>query len=111
MHRVLTAATSLALTAFVPGIVAAQPATERDFWWHPAFGWGQMMFGGLMMIVFWGGIILLIVLLVRWIGPASSDGREGTSRRSRPLEILQERFARGEIDKQEYEERRKILEQ
>jgi len=63
-----------------------------------------------MMMAFWNGIIVLIVFLVRWLGDRSGSGRESrpTSHRS-PHEILQERFARGEIDKEEYEERRKVL--
>lgn len=90
--------------------VFAQPYGDRDVWWHPGWGWGHMIFGGLMMIVFWGGIIVLIVLLVRWLGGASGHGHESKPPSYRtPVEILQERFARGEIDKDEYEERRKLL--
>jgi putative membrane protein len=84
----------------------AQPAVERDWMWHPAWGWGHMMFGGLMMIVFWGSLIVLMVLLVRWLGGA---GDSAPRSRGSALQILQERFARGEIDKEEYEERRRIL--
>jgi putative membrane protein len=58
-----------------------------------------------MMIVFWGSLIVLVVLLVRWL----SGGGGALQSRSSALQILQERFARGEIDKEEYEERRKIL--
>ena len=78
------------------------------------YGWGHMFFGGLMMIVFWGGVIALVVLLVRWLSRSDTLGRNetptsGSSKRPTPLEILQERYARGEIDKQEYEERSKDL--
>jgi len=85
--------------------VWAQGPADRDWMWHPAWGWGHMMFGGLMMIVFWGSLIVLVVLLVRWL----SGGGGALQSRSSALQILQERFARGEIDKEEYEERRKIL--
>lgn len=90
--------------------VFAQAYGDRDVWWHPGWGGGHMIFGGLMMIAFWGGIIVLIVFLVRWLGDRIGSGRESrpTPHRS-PHEILQERFARGEIDKEEYEERRKVL--
>ena len=74
-----------------------------------SWGWGPMMFGGVMMIVFWGGIILLIVLLVRWIGGSSQSGGLNAPPQAMPLDILKERFAKGEIDKKEYEERRKVL--
>jgi putative membrane protein len=68
-----------------------------------------MMFGGVMMIVFWGGIILLVVLLVRWIGGSSQSGSPNARPRVTPLDILKERFAKGEIDKKEYDERKKAL--
>ena len=109
MARILAIATSVLLTAFWSTAVLAQSATDRDFWWHPGWGYGHMFFGGLMMIAFWGGIILLIVLLVRSIAATDGGGRGNTPARPTPLEILQERFAKGVIDKQEYEERRKLL--
>ncbi len=68
-----------------------------------------MMFGGVMMIIFWGGIILAIVLLVRWLGAGGSPNSSGNSARMTPLDILKERYAKGEIDKKEYDERKKVL--
>lgn len=83
---------------------AAAQTSEGAYWYmHP--GWGHMMgwglFGGLGMLLFWVAIIVLLVLLLR--------GRPPAQTRPDPLDILKERFARGEIDKEEYEERRKIL--
>ena len=74
------------------------------------WGWGHMIFGPLTMLVFWGGLIVLIVVAVRWLGAGSSHSGQapGTSQKS-ALVILEERFARGEIDKEEYEERRRVL--
>lgn len=108
MFRMLAPAMPMLLAVFWGTPALAQFSTDRD-WWHPAWGWGHMMFGGVMMIVFWGGIILLVVLLVRWAGGSGDVGRFGAHSRHTPLEILKERFAKGEIDKQEYEERRKLL--
>ncbi len=89
--------------------VYAQGAGEPRFWHHGwDWGWGHMLFGGLMMLVFWGGIILLIVLGVRWLG-RGPEGHAGPRTRPTPLEILEERFARGEIDKEEFEERKRLL--
>ena len=68
-----------------------------------------MFFGSLMMLLFWGGIILLIVLAVRWFGSGPSHGKAPVDSRNKALDILQERFARGEIDKEDYEERRGLL--
>lgn len=69
-------------------------------WDHPMM-WG----GGWMMPLFWGGVIALVVFLLRRSG-GSSD------RSSRdPLDLLRERFARGEIDEAEYRTRRQVLEE
>lgn len=71
------------------------------------YGWGHMLFGGLMMVLFWGLIIALVVSFVR--GQTRSEDEAVFQPRPTPLEFLQERYAKGEIDKQEYEERRKDL--
>ena len=59
--------------------------------------------GWLMMIVFWVAVIGFIVWLVREAG--NSKTREGRS----ALEVLKERYAKGEIDKKEFEEKKKDL--
>lgn len=77
--------------------------------WHG--GWG--MFFGPFFMIFWLAVaVAIVVLLVRWLGGPSHTGHSPyiTSSPVRtPLDILKERFARGEIDKDEYEERRRIL--
>lgn len=77
--------------------------------WNWGWGFGHMAFGGLMMLLFWGGVILLIVLAVRWLGAGSAGpAMTGTPRRT-AHEILEERFARGEIDKDEFDQRKRLL--
>jgi putative membrane protein len=68
-------------------------------------GWGG--FGVLWMTLFWIGIVLLIVWAVRQFS-RDRTGSEGSS--DRALDILKERYARGEIDQDEFEERRRTLE-
>ena len=68
-----------------------------------------MIFGSLMMIAFWGGLILVVVLAIRWLSGSAPHKRDEPVRRDRALDILKERFARGEIDKDEYEERKRLL--
>lgn len=73
-----------------------------------SYGWGHMLFGSLMMVLFWGAIIALVVSLVR--GSAQSRNNDNSQQHPTALEILKKRYARGEIDKSEYEERRRDLE-
>jgi putative membrane protein len=84
-------------------------------WWgHYDVGWGWMFFGGLMMLAFWGGLIVLVLFAVRAFfgsGPTSSPGESDSvpPRQNRALDILKERYARGEISKVEYEQLREDL--
>ncbi len=68
-----------------------------------------MFFGPFSGLLFLGVLIALIVLLVRWLSGGGSTGGAGPSSTKTSLDILRERFARGEIDKDEFEERKKIL--
>jgi putative membrane protein len=69
-------------------------------------GWG-MGFGLISMILFWGLVILGIAALAKWLMQQSSSG--GSPRDKTPLEILQERYVRGEIDREKYEQKRQDL--
>jgi putative membrane protein len=69
-------------------------------------GWGGWVAMVMMMVVFWGAIAWVIVTLVRHNGPRTDQPRPSGSD---PVEILDQRFARGEIDDEEYQRRRAIL--
>jgi putative membrane protein len=103
----LVPAAATGVWALLASPALAQGISDRDGWWMN-WGWGHMAFGGVMMVVFWGGVILLVVLLARGLGWLGQ--RDGVSSgRQSPLEILQERFARGEIDQKEYDQRSRTL--
>jgi putative membrane protein len=73
-------------------------------------GYGPMgFFGPFFMILFWGLIIGGVVMLVRMV--LGRDGRmtDGTKKEDSALRILRERYAKGEITKEEFEERQKGL--
>ncbi len=79
-----------------------------------AFGWGGMPFGGLMMFLFWGGAAALIVLGIWALArlslsrPVMSSGGTGVFD-NRAMDILQERYARGELTKEQYDDMRRDL--
>ena len=72
-------------------------------------GYGMGWFGSIMMIVFWIALIVGIVLLIRWLVVSTRTASHGTSSGDSALEILKRRYARGEIDKQEFEEKKRDL--
>lgn len=76
-------------------------------WWDgSSMPWYGMIFGPIMMIAF----IVLTVLIIAWALRAFGLGRQSDSQgRNTPLDTLKYRFARGEIDRAEYEDRRKLL--
>ncbi len=71
------------------------------------FGFPFMIFGWLFMLLFWAAIILLVIWLYRQVtaprDAAVSRGEESA------LDILKKRYARGEIDKKEFEEKKRDL--
>ncbi|MDH3233845.1 MAG: SHOCT domain-containing protein [Alphaproteobacteria bacterium] len=112
MQRFLLAAISTLLVYGGSGGAWAQ-ATRDGYgthmhMWGGGYGW---FFGPIMMIAFIAVTVIVIVLIVRWLGGTShaslhpAHGPLGKT----PIDILKERYARGEIDKEEFEERRKVL--
>jgi putative membrane protein len=71
---------------------------------------GGFGFGGIFMILWWVLIIVGIVVLVKWMITSSAENvRSGGD--SKALDILKQRYARGEIDEQEFQKRKHDLTQ
>lgn len=108
MPKTLLALALGGAAALLPGLAWAQaPAASPDYAYGPwMMGWGGgwygMVLGPLVMIL----AIVAVIVLVRWFGAPSPSHHPHVQT---PLDILKARFARGEIDKQEYEERRRLL--
>lgn len=76
---------------------------DRWGWWHPGF-----FIGPVVMVLILIGFVAIVVSLVRWFSH-SHDRHQNFGGGSRALDILEERFARGDIDKAEFEDRRRLL--
>ena len=77
--------------------------------WGGGYG---MLIGPLFTILILVAVFAAVVLLVRWIGGPGHGAMHhhfASPPPRTPLDILKERFAKGEIDKEEYEERRRVL--
>jgi putative membrane protein len=71
--------------------------------------WGMGWFGGIFMIVFWILILVGLVFVIRWLVQATGKKGDSGPRGSRATEILKERYARGEIDKAQFEAMKRDL--
>ncbi|MGE0681324.1 MAG: SHOCT domain-containing protein [Candidatus Binatia bacterium] len=77
----------------------------NEHWiWYP-WGMGISMF---FMLLLWILAIVGIVFLVRWVLDQTTARQRGRSEDS-ALDILNKRYARGEINREEYEEKKKDL--
>jgi len=97
-----------AASAIAPKMALAQPSGEfgGHMW---GGGWG-MFFGPLIWILIIVGIVVLVSYVVRGQGGEGVGGTRFLTRNT-PLDILKERYARGEIDKKEFQEKKRVLEE
>ena len=109
MTRLLTPAAGGLGILSMPTVVLAQAQTDYH---GPRMMGGGWFMGPIMMIVFLAVAVIVVMLIVRWM---SGSNHGHTQIHAAPptrtaVDILKDRFARGEIDKEEFEERRRILE-
>lgn len=111
--------TALIIGGIIVSVLIILPLVFGLIWgWHGG-GWGMMgpgIMGGfgwmwfmpIFFIIFWGLVIWGIVALVRGLsGSRGSDSAPPTA--DSALEVLKKRYARGDISKEEYEEKKKDL--
>jgi putative membrane protein len=79
-----------------------------DGWHHDGWGPGAWIAMGLTMLAFWGLVVAVVVYVIRNVGHGPS-GHAAAAGGDEALRILDERFARGEIDSDEYTRRRELL--
>jgi putative membrane protein len=87
-------------------LVQSQPGYPGSWGWHHnMMGGGGGIFMFVFMLIFLGLAIVGVVLLARYLSPHA-----GSKPAEDALEVLKRRYARGEIQKAEFEEKRKDLE-
>ena len=113
--KLLMLAITLPVWASAAGVAWADVSPgggAGGYGYHPhmggEWGWGGMFLGPLFGILFIAAIAVAIILVVRALGGGAAPGRPRSEDRT-ALDILDERFARGEIDIQEYEDRKRVL--
>lgn len=73
---------------------------DYGYWSYGGFGWTFMIF-------WWIFIIAILFALTKWLMRQSGEGHHNHEKS--PLDILKERYAKGEIDKKEFDEKKKDL--
>ncbi|CAB1056637.1 hypothetical protein D1BOALGB6SA_1374 [Olavius sp. associated proteobacterium Delta 1] len=71
--------------------------------------WGMGWFGMIFMMLFWVLAIVALVFLIKRLIQTTSSGKPTEQRRSSSVEILKERYARGEISKAVFESMKRDL--
>lgn len=86
--------------------------------WYYGNNWmnfGPSPFGWIFMVIIWVLVIMLILAIIRRVGGGHHDYRQMPghdslpSHEKTPIDILKERYAKGEINKEEFEQKKKDL--
>ena len=71
--------------------------------------WGMGWFGMIFMMIFWVLVIVGLVLLIKWLIQTTGSRQAAVQAGSGAVDILRERYARGEINKAEFESMKRDL--
>lgn len=66
-------------------------------------------FGMITMALFWAALIIGVVFVIRWILTSTGPRSQGPGQGDSALEVLRRRYASGEVDRREFEEKKRDL--
>lgn len=73
--------------------------------WTGSHGW--MGVGWIFMLLFWALLIIGLFAIIRWLSTSARQNHRDPNKRA--LETLKDRYARGEIEREEYEQKRRDI--
>ena len=92
-----------------PAMALAQQG--GPYYGNHMWGSGRGWFFGSLMVIFWLALMVgAATLVLRWLGAAGTNSPRSGKPGANAMDLLRARFAKGEIDKPEFEERRVLLE-
>lgn len=94
------------LAVFIDGSFAGSGHYNGWYTGYHMMSWPGM---GWMMIFFWVLVLMVLVFLIKWMMSITRNESPDSNGANTALNILKERYARGEIDKQEFESMRRTL--
>ena len=109
MKAKLTLVLTVLISFVVVGQAFAQQRGDYPCW---RMGPGMMCGGGMGwfgMIFFWVLVIVGMVFLIRWLIQTTKREKDVVGSSSRALDILKERYARGEVTKEEFDKMKNDL--
>ncbi len=100
---------SLLFTNLTP--LYAHWGDSRNCWMHGPgmMNWGWWGMGWIFMIIFWGLIIVGLIFLIRYLAGLTRSRAPYEKTHDSALDILKQRYARGEINKEEFEQKKRDL--
>ncbi len=110
MTKLNFAITSVIIIALVAGAIFLARNYLSVAWndygdYH--MGSGMMGYGGMgiMMLVFWGLVLVVLILLISRLLPLNQNKFNDPADRPDAIELLKQRFAKGEINRTEFKEK------